>query len=783
MRAVRGNLPSELSSFIGRRRELAVARELMASSRLLTLTGTGGVGKTRMARRLAEETHRAFPDGTWIVELAHLQRGDFVAQSITEVFALRDDSLDPMDQLRNHLADQTLLLILDNCEHLVGECARVIGDLLAAAPSIRILTTSRQVLGVTGEQVYPVPPLSLAPFEPVADDASRLDADAVALFAERGGAASPDFQVTQDNWATVSEICRRLDGVPLAIELAAVRLRALSEEQILARLDDALDLLKVGPRTMPERQQRIEATIEWSYQLSNRAEQRLWRGLSIFAGGFTLDALEEICTDAEISASELLDALSGLVEKSIVSRSTESGRPRYHLSEVLRQFGHKRLVESGEQEEALSRHLNHYAALAMLGEAEYCSPRDREWIDAARAEQANIRVALEFALSRPETARRAMSMVAGLRPYWTHTGTLQEGFTWLRRALAIDVTPSPERLHALSVCTDLALMVAEVESASELLEQCRSLAQATDDRRFRAYLAFHETLATFFRAGPDQAVEEGERAAALSMAVEDIDAGLTAQTLAALSIFSFCADHPRALAHAEAYLRMTERRGSNLLRGIALWMVGLGHWRAGDQAEAEQRMNEAIQIHLDFDESAMLAAAIESIGWSAATAGEDERAAEIFGYVDGIWRIAKLYIARFITDVVGTEVRAGVRRRLGERAWAAATARGASLSSADGLALVRRTVPSAPPAPPARRARSDRASRRRGVTSGASLTRRELQIAQLVADGLSNKEIAARLVVSVRTAEAHVENILTKLSMHSRAQIAVWVRENVANAG
>ncbi|WP_169813511.1 LuxR C-terminal-related transcriptional regulator [Nocardia vaccinii] len=759
-----------MSSFVGRRRELAVARELLGATRLLTLTGTGGVGKTRLAQRLAEDTRRAFPDGTWIVELADLQQDRFVAQSLADTLGLRNDTGDPMVQLRDYLVDKQLLLLVDNCEHLLDQCAKVLVELLGAAPGVRVLATSRQVLGVPGEQVYPVPPLSLSPFQPRVNESSPPDADAMALFAERGRAANPEFAVTGENWATVAEICRRLDGVPLAIELAAVRLRALSEQQILERLDDALELLKLGPRTLPERQRRIEATIDWSYRLSTGAEQRLWRGLSVFAGGFTLDALEQICAAANIASTELLDALSGLVEKSIVSRRSRGGR--HQMTEVLRQFGLKRLADSGEEQEFRTRHLRHYARLVERGTADYCSPRDREWTMLVRAEHANIRAALEFALSRPETVHSAMLIASQLAPYWTHTGYLREGYTWLRRALDANEEPSEERLQTLSAATNLALMLAEVGPAIELLDRCRAL-QQTADNGLRSQIGLHTALIEFLTRGPKVAVGLAETAVQLTNTETDL--GVRAQALAALSIFAFCAEDPAARRYADSFLAMTENCEANLLRAIALSIVGLNLWRAGDAKRAEERISVAIGIYVDFDERAMLASAIESMGWLAADQREDMRAAQLFGVVDKMWRAAKLFIARSIAEFVGKDIRARVQRRLGEQAWAQALDQGARLSDLEVLNLIRRAPkPSDSHASPAvRPLRSDQSASR------PALTRREVQIARLVADGSSNKEIATQLVISVRTAERHVENILVKLSVHSRTHVAAWVRKHL----
>lgn len=777
MSGPKGSLPEEVSSFVGRRREMVLVKELMTSSRLLTLTGTGGVGKTRLALRLAAETHRAFPDGSWVVELADIAQPGLVAARFLETFGLRDEGADTIEQLRDHLAERELLLIVDNCEHLVAESAHVIREVLAGAPSVRVVATSRQVLGVPGEQIYPVPPLTLSPFEVDEKKVSRGNDDAVALFVERARAAQPDFEITSENWPTVSDICRRLDGVPLAIELAAGRLRMMSEEQILARLDNALEILDTGPRTMPARQRRIEATMDWSYRLLTPAEQRLWRGISIFAGGFTLDTLEDLSAGAAIPWPDMFEALSGLVEKSIVVRRTVAGSPRYHLSEVLRQFGRRRLEESGEAASMLRSHLTHFARLSARGTADYCSPRDIEYMQAVRLEHANIRAAFEYALSSPDTVGVALAMAADLRPFWSHTGSPTEGYTWLRRALAAEdsVTGSAEHLKALTTATYLALMLAEIDDAAELLERCRA-AIRDEQRMARAHLAFHETLAAFYDGRLEDAIFFGEEAAKLAAQIENEDPGLAAQALAGWALVAFMGRNPQAGQIADDMHAFTKRRGAHLLHAIALYIRGLIRSRAGDSG-AEDELAQAVRILREFGDHSLLATAVEVLGWDAASHGELERAAQLFGFIDSLRRSAKLHIARSMSEAVGGDIRDDVQRRLGSSKWNKARERGAGMSEADGLDFVLRgTLKSAgasTPAPPASR-------RRAKAVAGVALTPREIQVAKLVADGLSNREIAARLVLSVRTAEAHVENILLKLSFHSRAEIGAWVHNRMS---
>lgn len=338
-------LPLEVTSFVGRRHEMAEVRRLLSKARVVTLTGPGGVGKTRLALRVAADVQRAFPDGVWLVELAGLKDPELLGASVNEALAIRDTSRRPlMEVLVDHLRDKRALLILDNCEHLLRGCAVLAEILVRSAPSLRILTTSRQALGIAAEQTLAVPTLPLPP--PVPDsDRPRLPAEpatqseAVRLFAERAAAVIPDFTVTDANRSAVEQICRRLDGIPLAIELATARLRALSPEELLARLDDRFRLLTGGsPATLP-RQQTLRALIDWSYALCTEKEQLLWARVSVFADGLDLEAAEAVCSGAGIDREEAIDLVIGLVDKSILIKENPPPPPRSPATGCWRRSG------------------------------------------------------------------------------------------------------------------------------------------------------------------------------------------------------------------------------------------------------------------------------------------------------------------------------------------------------------------------------------------------------------------------------------------------------------
>lgn len=414
-RRVNGNLPAEVTSFVGRRDELATAKRLLPTTRVLTLLGPGGMGKTRLSRQIGQLVARAFPDGVWLVELADLQDPNLVTLSVAEALNLRDESTAPLPRLTEFLADKRLLLILDNCEHLIEACAALVGRIIATTPDVRVLATSREVLGIPGEQVMPVPPLTV----PDADTGG--ESDALQLFIERASAANPAFKATPANRAVLAEICRRLEGMPLALELAALRLRMFTPEQILHRLDDTMGLLSAGPRTAPERQQTIEGAIRWSYNLCTPAEQSLWEQLSVFAGGFDIEAAEAVC---DLGTGSLVGALTGLVDKSVVAQRYDGDAARYSMLEPIRQFAADRLTERGHAQAVRARHRAHYRDLAMRGQTAYWTAADVQWFRELTREHANLRAALRSGLQ--DEPLETIATVTVLRPFWEHNRFLSE---------------------------------------------------------------------------------------------------------------------------------------------------------------------------------------------------------------------------------------------------------------------------------------------------------------------------------------------------------------------
>ncbi|MBB5780474.1 LuxR C-terminal-related transcriptional regulator [Nonomuraea jabiensis] len=804
------HLPAELNSFIGRRHEIAEVKRLLSDARLVTLIGVGGVGKTRLAQRVGFDLRRSFADGVWLVELAALESPELLVQAVMECLEIQDRSLrPPIEVLTEHLRDKRMLLILDNCEHLLDECAAVAETLMRAAPDLRILATSRQTLGVVGEQVMPVPPLPLPDFDVARSSTDSLKQfDAIRLFADRSQSVLPGFEVTDDNQDSVARIVRRLDGIPLAIELAAVRLRALSVEQLLARLDDRFRLLTMGARTAMPRQQTLRALIDWSYALCTEQERLLWARLSVFSGGLDLEAAEHVCAGDGIEPDEVVDLVVGLVGKSVLAREGDQTTVRYRLLETIRQYGRDRLRESGDEAALRARHRDWFADLASRGQREWFGPDQVAWFNRLRAEHGNIRSALDYCLTTPGEAVRGLAIATALRFYWIATGSLREPRDWLDRLLAAGPATGPAarppagpvegppagpaaesaadsavapavgppvgdavgdaeedaaatvRANALCVNARLAVLQSDFALAADMLEEARELAKQLDDAAIVAEISYVCGLAALLQRDITGAAALLEEAVA---GYRETDAPMgVVNTLLYLATAHSLLGHPEeAVARFKEGLEACEAREDHWFRSYTLWMYGVEVWREGDVAGAVEMEREAIRLKQPFDDRLGTALCIEALAWMAAD-GTPERAAVLFGASQERWRS---FCAPPFGYLAGHHdaSEALARERLGEEKFEAAFRRGTELTPADALAYAMCESPK--PAKPA------------AAAQASPLTRREMEIARLVAQGMTNKAIASALVIAQRTAEGHVEHILTKLGFNSRAQIAAWVSE------
>jgi predicted ATPase/class 3 adenylate cyclase len=488
------NLPAQLTSFVGREKELADIQKLLLDTHVLTLIGPGGTGKTRLSMQAASALLDRFPDGLWLVELAPILDPLLVPRTVAMAMGLRDEPQRPViDMLCDYLREKKMLLILDNCEHLVDACAHMADRILHAAPDVRILASSREALGIGGEVTYRVPSLGLPDMLNLPSLDSLSQYEAVKLFIDRAKSAVPAFLVTNENAPAVAQICHRLDGIPLAIELAAAKTRVLGVEQIAERLDDRFRLLTGGSRTALERHQTLRAAIDWSYNLLPVAEQILFRRLSVFVGGWTLEAAESVCADESTMSTDIFDLLEQLINKSLVVMEEMQGKTRYSMLETMRQYANEKLIESEESGTVRDKHLEYFLYLAETAEPHLTRPEQLEWLAKLDADYENIRLALEWALNK-ESAKPSLRLCAALGWFWWVRSYWLEGTSWLSSALKKpnQLTESENVVRAQALYHDAALAnyLDDLERMKNSAEQSLGLAEKFSDKRDIAIARF-----------------------------------------------------------------------------------------------------------------------------------------------------------------------------------------------------------------------------------------------------------------------------------------------------
>lgn len=647
---------------------------MLSESRLVTLTGIGGVGKTRLALRAASEAAADFADGVRLVELGDLRDPSLVVDVVAGGLGLRDESGRSLrDVLVEFLCPRKLLLILDNCEQVVGEAAELAETLLQACPDLKILATSRERLGIGGEAVVVLSPLSV----PATDREPRRGQpgyDAVALFAERAAAAVPGFALTGDNEKTVARICSRLEGLPLAIELAAARLRAMSPEQILERLGDRYTLLTQGSRAAPARQQALAWSIGWSYDLCSPSEQRLWARLSIFAGSFELEAAEHVC-NGELSPQELVELLTALVDKSILIRAESPGGVRFKLLDTLREYGREKIRQAGDYRQLRGRHLGWYRRLVADAADEWFSSRQLRWLARLEPESHNLREAMEFALS--ESPEIALEMVANLYLYAVARGFLSEMHRWLDRALgATPSEPSVERIRALYAAAMIAGLQGDLAAESAWAAEAGTLAEQTTDPPARAMAATAEGFAALMRGDADDALARFESAVE---ADDNPTVRVGAMMLVGWALESR-GDIGRALIWQEKALAAAESAQEVVFRSYALWSIGVGWWRHGKTERAEELLRECLRLTQQIDDPRTAAACLETLAWIARANSDPRRAAVLMGAAAklGNWIGVSPAVLPDLA-VFHDECEQRARETLGDEEFGAATREGAAM--------------------------------------------------------------------------------------------------------
>lgn len=809
---VAGNLPTTLTRLIGRDATLVELDECLDRARLLTLTGPGGSGKSRLALALGERRRHAFPGGSWWVELAGVADPALVPQVVA--VALRPGELagaPTVDLIARHLGGPDTLLVMDNCEQVLDASAELVAGMLAACPGLRVVATSRQALGMPGEQVWRVGGLGLPAGlrHGIRPDLAEVgEAPAVQLFVERAGAVAPGFSLTQANVDAVVRICWHLDGMPLALELAAARAALLHPSDIADRLERDHSLLRQSNRAAPERQRTLTATLDWSHRALTVEEQTLFRRLAAFAGSFSLDAVEAVCAEAPLHGDEMLDLLAALVAQSLVQVVEREGTSRYRLLEVVRQYGAERLRESGEADAVHDHHHDFFLELALEAQAGLAGEQV-EAISGLELEHDNLHAALARQLpADPEAGGRLIGL---LWPFWYLRGYYEEARAWLEQALAAgEAMPPAVQVEVLTGAGVLAFLQCEYDVAAERLDGALALRRTLGDRagvarvlqrlgsiareqgRYRDARELHEQALEVFRelddgAGVAASLDylgfaawlSGDRHAAVALCQRAVAAarelGDERQiagahiNLGAAHLLRDELDEARSALDAA----LTTSRELGYQEGIAwsLNVLGVMARRRRDAALAGRLLSESLQLHRHLGDRWRAASVLEEIAGGVAVRIDPVAAAELLAAAGALRERLGTPLPPAERDDYEEALRA-LRGRLTDEAHAAAARRGARL---DFMEAVRRAV-----------ALTERlqVDQHDLLAEAASelLTERERRVLALIGDGLTNREIGAELFISPSTAGVHVSNILHKLGVRNRAQAAMLAQRLQADA-
>lgn len=808
------NLPVQLTPFIGRQREIAEVKQLLAGMRLITLTGPGGCGKTRLALQIATSVRESFKDGVWLVALAALRDPALVPQFITQALGIPRVREQPvLESLLNHVGSKEMLLVLDNCEHLIADCARLAQKILVQASEVRILATSREPLAIAGETIYPVAGLACPSLEgEFAGNPQDLSHyDAVHLFVERARAVLPNFSITSANALRIVQICQRLDGLPLALELASARSNVLALQQIVERLDDRFNLLISRQRSQPDpRHRTLRAAMDWSHDLLSAPEQVVLRRMSVFVGGCSLATAEAVCAGEGVESGHVLELLSSLVNKSlVVAQTLQRGEARYSLLETIRQYAQEKLMASAESSATHDRHLQCFLQLTEETAPKLNGEYQHLWLNWLEGEHDNIRAALAWSL---ESATEGGHIEAGLRitntiyQFWTIRDYVEEGLAWIERLLARTDEGISLLVHAnaLTYASLLAGFRGNSSAQMEYGRKAADLAEAAGDEGKSALIWALSGLAAGARAEGDYQTEFTtiKRIIQLNRELGDsYQLGLT------LSFGSFSA---MALSKYDAARTMLDE-GLPLLRAAGnMYRIAMALNFSGDlarlehnYAQAQTVYEESISLLREIGAVRDLASALHNLGHTCLHLGNVERAHALFsesleaqhaqhntpGIAECLIGFAAMAVACGL-PAASARLLAGAMAIGGQRvttAWAAtsmeyehtlalirdgltesefqaeqAAGRASSLEQAVAYA---QSLPFKTAAPPAARNKPD------------GLTSREREVVTLIAQGRSNGQIAGELVLSKRTVESHIANILSKLGFTNRAQIVRWAIE------
>lgn len=754
-----GNLSTAQTTFIGRERLVARAVKLLDDVALLTFTGVGGVGKTRLAHHLAVTVAPQYPDGAWLVDLSQLTDSRLLDQTIAQALRITDNArVDGLTALIDHLGHKRLLLVLDNCEHLATAVGPLVRTLLSRPDlgNLQVITTSRQPLAIPGERIVDVPPLD-AGGDP---ESSTTIPEALQLLIHR--ALTIERPIQPESMAAARQLCQRLDGIPLAIELAAGRLRTMSPEDILDRLTDRFKLLAAGASYYEQTyHQTLQMAVDWTYDLCSLPQQILWQRLSVFPGAFDLEAAEAVCTGESIAADDVINLIDALVRQSALTPPTHhAGTTRLRLLDTIREYGLLKLRAGGGDEEVLRlKHAEHFRGRAAAGVVEYFGPREPEVLNDLGTNMANLRAAMEYFLGKPDLALAGLEVAVSLSRarLWFFAGMLREGRYWLRRGLqAHPADPSFLQVAALGLAAWIALCQGDSAAARQLVDECYDAASVVEGADGSVPVLLAEGTYAMLADGKAEAITILARARDVAHATGDRGEEFLAGLFSGFAAGYFGTSE-EALPWAAMVLAEAEASEARWCISWAQWNHGLADLRHGDQHRAAEMFRSALHHQRAMGDQWGPAWSLEGLAWVSAALGYYHRSAVLFG---GAARQQE----RTVVELPGLagfreEHTTGVslvKKSIGDTAFKSSFARGYRMPYQD---LVDYALAPQPEDAP------------------SVLTAREFEIARLVADGQGNKQIAATLHLSTRTVENHILSARNKLGLDNRLLLGRWVTE------